>query len=163
MIIETFQILEDGFYAYIQSFDNIRDVLLFVVVMSYVNIKYGDHDNQFPSLQNHREIDLVWSEIILFNFLIIILTVSKFHFFMKLNNRFGMLVQLVANCLIDVFPFSLFLLIWIIAFSLLNKILGSESHMLTKNQNLNSYFIQMIQVWLDSIGNISLPTYDFWV
>ena len=81
---------------------------------------------------------------------------------MKISDKLGMLVQLVVTCLIDVIPFSIFLFIWLVAFTLLYKVVGAESYMHSEYSNLNKFFMQTVQIWENSIGDISAPTYDYW-
>ena len=59
---------------------------------------------------------------------------------MKLNEKFGMLVQLVVTCLTDVIPFTVFLLVWISAFSLMYKMLGAEDDVAARYPHVNWFF-----------------------
>lgn len=59
------------------------------------------------------------------NVILTILIVFKLMFFMRIYDKLGMLVELVKRVSIDVLPFTIFLLIWLIAFSILYCTLGS--------------------------------------
>jgi hypothetical protein len=47
-------------------------------------------------------------------------------FFLRINEGFGLLVDLVAECLEDAIPFSVFLLMWIGLFTVLFRLVGLE-------------------------------------
>lgn len=60
-----------------------------------------------------------WFVLVVLNTIIIVQMVLKVCFFCKVNDKFGMLVQLIKTCIYDVAPFTGFLMIWILAFTLI--------------------------------------------
>jgi hypothetical protein len=47
-------------------------------------------------------------------------------FFLRINEGFGLLVDLVSECLVDAIPFSIFLVMWIGLFTVLFRLVGLE-------------------------------------
>ena len=45
---------------------------------------------------------------------------------MIINEKFGMFVELFITCLVDIIPFSVFLLLWVFTFTILYIVLGSN-------------------------------------
>lgn len=62
----------------------------------------------------------------LLNIILVVQACIKVQFYLRVNESFGLLVQLVAQCLIDVTYFSVFFFAWILVFSLLYRILGMD-------------------------------------
>jgi hypothetical protein len=67
----------------------------------------------------------------------------------------------------DVKDFSVFMFIWITAFAIFTKVLGSGNSMENGNEwggypGTNTDFQIWMQTWEDSIGNIQNPTYLYW-
>ena len=114
---------------------------MFTVVIIYTALRFNDPINSLPGVGNERFLDLWWITIIFSNLCIIISIFTKLHFFMKINDELGMLVELIITCLKDVIPFFIFLLIWLLAFTLLYKILGVETKFAVEYPNINPYFI----------------------
>jgi hypothetical protein len=47
-------------------------------------------------------------------------------FFLRIREGFGLLVDLVSECLVDAIPFTVFLLMWIALFAVLFRLQGLE-------------------------------------
>ena len=62
---------------------------------------------------------------IAFNFLILVQIVVKCFFYLRVNPKFGLQVELVIQAIKDVKYFNIFMVIWITAFAIYTKILGS--------------------------------------
>jgi hypothetical protein len=58
---------------------------------------------------------------------------------MQVKEKFGLLVQLVNQCLADIKEFMCFFLIWILFFGLMTKALGSDND-LGAYPNIDIYF-----------------------
>ena len=58
--------------------------------------------------------------------------------------------------------FMLFMVIWIIFFSLFYKVAGVEFDA-GDYQQLNTFFIDLIQSYRNSIGDIAPPEYPIWI
>jgi len=65
---------------------------------------------------------------------------------MQVNNKMGLLVELVVQCLWDIKEFMGFFLIWILFFGLMTKALGSDNN-LGAYPNIDVYTQIFIQTW----------------
>ena len=67
--------------------------------------------------------------------------------------------MLVKLCIIDIVPFTIYLMIWLIMMTLIYQRLGFEA---TGYQGIedNSFVNFFLQVWENSIGNITPPSFD---
>lgn len=83
----------------------------------------------------------------------------KVCFFCKVNERFGMLVQLILTCFHDVEAFAMFMIIWLVAFTLIFIVLGANNDVSETYVHLNEFFGYFFLIWENSIGNIAPPTY----
>lgn len=61
-----------------------------------------------------------------FNSLLLVASIFKLMFFLRVNQTFGMLVQLVLQVVLDFRHFLFFMIVWIIAFSFLYRVSGIE-------------------------------------
>lgn len=109
--IEKIQIDKCGFGEYISEGFNLNDIagLLIYAAFSFIVLN--------NSLRNGRALDV-------FNFMMIISILLKIQSFLRVHKKFGLLVTLITTCFVDVFNFMIYLLIWMIAMTLLYKILG---------------------------------------
>lgn len=82
-------------------------------------------------------------------------------FFLRISEKFGLLVDLVAQALSDAVPFTVFLIMWIILFTILFRILGFEIDG-GDYSSLAESGIYLAQTYRNSIGDIAVPSYSFW-
>jgi len=84
----------------------------------------------------------------------------KINVFLKVDRKFGLLVTLINTCFVDVANFAIFLIIWMIGMSVLYSVLGigtsSTGYASLTDRSFMNYFLQ---VWSNSIGNISSPNF----
>lgn len=82
---------------------------------------------------------------------------------MILNERFGMFVELFITCLVDIVPFTVFLLIWLCTFTLLYSVVGANSNeSKTDFPDVDKKTAYFLSTWENAIGNISPPSFDYW-
>ena len=67
----------------------------------------------------------MWA-LALLNSAMIIQAFVKVMFYLRIQEGFGLLVDLVSECLTDAVPFTVFLGMWICLFSVLFRLLGLE-------------------------------------
>lgn len=80
----------------------------------------------------------------------------KMQFFLRVNKRMGLLVTLIVTCFQDVFPFVVYLGLYMVSMTVSYKVLGFESpeYPKLKRGSFTNYFLY---AWENSIGNIHLP------
>ena len=85
----------------------------------------------------------------------------KVMFFLRIQEGFGLLVDLVAECLGDAIPFTVFLMMWVGLFTVLFRLQGFEIPADDYDQ-LGRAAIYTIQTYRNSVGDIAAPAYSFW-
>lgn len=85
----------------------------------------------------------------------------KVMFFLRIHDGFGLLVDLVAECLVDAVPFTVFLMMWVGLFTVLFRLQGLEIAADDYDQ-LGPMAIYTIQTYRNSVGDIAAPAYSFW-
>ena len=78
------------------------------------------------------------------------------------NDNFGILIELIIECIRDISVFGLFMFGWIIVITLIYILLGAEFD----NEDydvLDPKVFFVIQTWRNSIGDIGPPKYSFWM
>jgi len=101
--------------------------------------------------------------LVILNVVIIFQMVLKVCFFLRVYDKFGMLVQLIITCIQDVGPFLTFMVIWLLAFTLSFIVLGANSDVDKTYVDVGQFFGYFLLIWENSIGNINPPTYTFWL
>ena len=92
---------------------------------------------------------------ILLKVVVILNMLLKLNFFLRIFNKFGLLVNLVSTCFKDIIPFVNYLMIWLLSFVMLYIQTGIIP---PPRQGLNGDFWgSMIFVIQNSIGNINDP------
>ena len=98
---------------------------------------------------------------VIFNSLLLVFSVIKILFFLRVNEAFGLLVQLLMQVLVDLTAFVTFFISWLFLFSMCYRIAGA-----TVDQgdypHVTPAVFYVIQIFRNSIGDVSTPVYDFW-
>ena len=104
---------------------------MFVIYSVYFGLRMYNPISMLVGTKDKTESDIEVTTLlmvtIVFNVFIMLQICVKILFFMKVNNKFGMLVQLVIECLHDVREFLIFMFAWIGAFTVLTIIIGSDN------------------------------------
>lgn len=160
----------DGFQQYISDNGNKLDLLMLAAFVCYfvLRLGYTFHGVNviIPSVigvSNYEAMTPDWFALMILNVLISIQIVIKICFFCKVNERFGMLVQLILTCIHDVEAFAIFMVIWLFAFTLIFILLGANDDVGQTYVDLNEFWGYFFLIWENSIGNINPPTYHFWM
>lgn len=95
------------------------------------------------------------------NLLQIIFISIKILFFLRNYEKSRKLVKLLSSCVDDIGIFLLFLVFWVLLFSLCQVILGS-SYEPDEYQDLPRMYRIFIQTWRNSIGDYGTPVYEVW-
>jgi len=83
----------------------------------------------------------------------------KINFLLRVNSGFGLLVTLVRTAVVEMIPFSAYLIIWVFTFILLYKVTGQEATGRAGFKD-NSFGNFLLLVFENSIGNINDPVFD---
>jgi hypothetical protein len=101
----------------------------------------------------------------LLNSLLLISAIFKLMFFLRINQTFGMLVQLILQVVIDFRHFGFFMVCWILIFSFLYRIAGIDVPNTgddAEYPEVNNFILFIIQIFRNSIGDLKVPDYTFW-
>lgn len=79
---------------------------------------------------------------------------AKINYFLRVYDKFGLLVTLIRTCVKDIIPFSIYLLIWLLTFVILYKLSGIKP---PPRDGLSEFFVLLFFVWENSIANINDP------
>jgi len=106
---------------------------------------------------------ITWFILVVMNVVLILQMIGKVCYFLKMYEKFGMLVQLIITCFQDVKPFTFFMIIWLVCFTLIFMLLGANNDVDQTYVHLDSFVGYFLLIWENSIGNINPPTYEFWI
>ena len=85
--------------------------------------------------------------------------IIKVNFYLRIFDKFGLLVNLINTCLKDIVPFMTYLMIWVISFVMMYaqvRIISPKRTYTTKYKN----FARFLYVWENSMGNLQYPGLD---
>jgi hypothetical protein len=99
---------------------------------------------------------------ILLNVSITIICAAKLMIYLRVIESYGMLAQLVAQCLADVVPFTVFFFIWLLIFCVLYKVLGSQDNVTDSYPDIHPFFGYLFYNFENAVGNIQNPTFTYW-
>ena len=71
-----------------------------------------------PTKMSRERVEFIYTMGIM-NCLLVCAGFMKTMFFMRISEKFGLLVDLVAQALVDSVPFTVFLIMWLLLFSTL--------------------------------------------
>ena len=85
-------------------------------------------------------------------------------FYLRIDRRFGQLVQLVSDCFKELSIFLAFYVLLLVFFSLVAQVLGSEigSEDESEYPHLGTFWVFLLQAARNSIGDLATPTYAYW-
>ena len=114
---EILQMIMEGPKQYFSSFWNYPDFLGQAIFWVYAILcQSNQNESQFRSTES----------IYLMTFLVLSMFI-KTCFFIRIFKKFGLLVDLVKTCIVDIVPFTIFLGGWMFCFYMLYKVTGIES------------------------------------
>ena len=92
---------------------------------------------------------------------IITMAAFKLMFYLKIYESFGMLVTLVTKSISDTQTFNIYLMAWMFYFCQFYKISGVVFDD-GDYPEVGSMFVNILQTYRNSIGDIAAPTYPLW-
>lgn len=122
--IEYQQIKSRGFKVYIADTYNKIDLTIFILISIYSILRVNDTGPILPNNQSSESIELTVMSS--FNLIIITQVFFKIQFYMQADTKLNLLIHILKRCLIDIFPFCVFLALWLCLFALFNRIFDEK-------------------------------------
>jgi hypothetical protein len=92
------------------------------------------------------------------NVIIIILVSFKVLFYLRSYNELAVVVQLLGQCIKEIFFFLMFMIAWVLIFSQINILLGADYHAEQQSQEELGFFLRVImQTWNNAIVTPGRP------
>jgi hypothetical protein len=92
--------------------------------------------------------------------LLVILSLIKLLFFLRVFEEYGFLVQIIMSCCIDLIPFITFYMIALFMFSIIFVVLNMEIDVENNMLRHVGFFQKMLmETFRSSIGEVGLPKY----
>lgn len=156
--IELVQI-KDGGKDYLQETWNRIEISMFFINSIYFVVRLMNLNSSFSPLYSEVASDSpVYVPMILMNFLLTIFAIMRMMYYLRAFESFGQIVQLMQTCLYDIQTFTIFLVMWFGTFTIIYLIIGLEVDE-GDYKNMNRFFRTFIQVYRNSIGDLSPPVY----
>jgi len=114
---------------YFSDMNNVNQLLLSCFFPVYTFFRFFNTTNMLPT--EDGELSEIYAFFLFSNCFIIISMTFKVFSLMKVDPKFGLLVQLVSTALYDCINFTIFMFIWITVFSLILRILGADTNKLS--------------------------------
>ena len=90
-----------------------------------------------------------------------VLSFLKGIYFLRIYENFGHLIQMLANCFRDISVFLVFFITWILVYTMLLDMMEANFDD-GDYPDLNIITITLLQMYRNSIGDISAPLYARW-
>jgi len=168
--IEIYQVYDQKI-EYLLDFYNIVDITEFVLYVFYV---YYRERNLYILLPDHfhlasqklsKEEREVRQWMPLLHFFLFIQALIRTMFYIRVFTGIGTQVQLIIVTLKDAMTFMIFLIYWIIFFSIAFELIGSgfvEEQETYLDNKVNRTFTNFLQVFRNSLGDLASPSYEYW-
>ena len=161
---ELIQLRDGGVKEYFQGFFNWFEISMFPMSLAYFIVRLHFQESLLPQNFDNASEELtlnLLSIFSLFNSVMLLWAVIKTLFFLRVNEEFGLLIQMVQQCFIDVSAFTVFFIFWMIMFCCWFMILGMEVDE-SQYQLMHEFPMFFIQSFRNTQGDTSPPIYDFW-
>lgn len=145
-MIEVIQIQDQG-TDYFGGWNNC-DFFQFIIFMICFLFNYIGIDDNSPFMP---EVRLV----------LVILSLIKLLFFLRVFEEYGFLIQIIMSCCIDLIPFITFYMIFLFMFSITFVVLEMEIDFENDQTEHMGFFVKMLlETFRSSIGEVGLPKYS---
>jgi hypothetical protein len=166
------QQIKDAGSEYLSELWNLFDLSGFIVISLHFTIRMltindkiqiiYNQDTVEASKEESSELGHILFALKILSVMILIQSMMKVMFFLRVNADFGLLVQLIGQCLSDVQQFTGFLIVWIFFFVVQSLILGVRIEA-DDYSGLGFKMRALIQIYRNSIGDIAPPKYDLYL
>lgn len=142
-------------------------MFLFVLYFTYFALRMTDPEKStLPNVEDSKTPGIAITMIVL-NTLIAINSIIKCGSFLRVDESFALMVLLIVEVMADMKNFFAFLMVWVFLFSALFLIAGgnvySEDDYEEEYKDVNRFISTFIQVFRNSIGDLKVPNYEFWI
>lgn len=151
LVFEAFQFFEDGVINYLKSSSNYVDIIGIMCNYYYFgiqifkswcgSIKDGKCNTSKPFRNETVESLMIYAQC-----LVLIYTLAKANFFLRVSKDFGLLVMLIRDCVMAIIPFFIYTMIWITAIELMYDILGGNANIYAEIES-NSWWQFFFLIW----------------
>ena len=118
---------ENGLRACFEGLSSKVESSMLVIYSIYFVIRIINDSSVLPADLDSADENLAQLiTLIVFNAVLVLQTILKVMLYLRISNYFGQLVELLAQCCIDVLPFILLLFIWVFVFDIWYRILGLQ-------------------------------------
>ena len=100
----------------------------------------------------------------LMNSMLMVFATFKIAYYLRAYSAFGLVVQLISVCVVNIFSFLIFMICWIFIFANLYMILGVDyiNPDFESQNNLPHFLRVYLQTWKNSLGDSVAPSYVQW-
>lgn len=150
--IEYQQLKKMG-WNYFQDFWNYIDMSLFFMSIVYFIGRVSIPDQLITPNENPDMSRVYMFGWVILNSCLLLISILKMMFFLRVYEAFGMLVTLIGNVVIDMLYFISFFFCWTTIFSLMDRIAGAE----VSNEeypDVNVFVYYVIHVFRNTVGDI---------
>ena len=97
------------------------------------------------------------------NVIIFTLVIFKVLFYLRSYNELAVVVQLLGQCIKEIFFFLMFMISSVLVFSHISILLGADYHAEQPSQEELGFFLRVImQTWKNAIGDAGPPSFAQW-
>lgn len=164
---EMIQLRSQGM-EYFESVFNIAELIGLFLQLIYCILRIQSPTKAIPDTEAAKDIrDIHYSQIELampfLNVAIIILISFKALSFLRSYNELAVVVQLLGQCIKEIFFFLMFVISWVLIFSQVNILLGADYHAEQPSQEELGFFLRvLVQTWKNAIGDAGPPSFVQW-
>lgn len=127
---EILQIKDQGLKNYFKIPKNYIDFSVFWVYLLFFIMRMNYPGTLIPSEYVNEEISgnniNIFTFMVILNIIVLLQVAMKVLFFLKVNDKFGILIELIIECVGDIAVFGTFMIGWIIVFTCIFILLGAE-------------------------------------
>ena len=145
---------------YLGDMWNYADQSIFILFVGYFISRMTSHDSILPNSNTDTDQDMAfWVSV---HSLMLVFSVIKVLGYLKLDDRFGLMVDLIVQVIKDVYNFCIFLVCWLVLCVLLYKVSGFSMGNDDDYPLVNSNLVLFLNMFRNSIGDVQTPKYDWW-
>ena len=164
-VIELIQLRESGRRKYWLSLYNRFEFSLFPLHALYFAARYLYPESMLP--QDLKPGDssapplYIISNISLLTSIVLFWSVVKVLYFLRVYDKFALILSLITQCFRDVSFFSMFLFFWVFIFGCWYQILGVEAR--TEDfPMINKFLVFFLENFKNAVANLGSPELGFW-
>lgn len=164
-LIELIQLRESGRKKYWSSLYNRFEFSLFPLHALYFAARYLYPKSMLPEDLKPGDESApplyIISNVSLLTSIVLFWSIVKVLYFLRVYDKFGLILSLISQCFRDVSFFSIFLFFWIFIFGCWYQILGVDAQ--TKDfPMVNKFLVFFLENFKNAVANLDSPELGFW-